>query len=202
MDNDKSSPFLLYSSHSEHNDLSTRKGRKGVIYVLYVSFLIPVLTLFSFWIEIWPQKVEADFRYGDEFNGGEVNLGDNEFIVIQNNTIAATPSYNEDALNSNNEVSTTRRMDVVLTAYSSTPWETDGNPYITASGTSVRDGIVANNLLPFGTKIKIPEIFGEKIFVVEDRMNSRKGYYHIDVWLPSYIEALNFGVKTTYIEIL
>jgi 3D (Asp-Asp-Asp) domain-containing protein len=50
--------------------------------------------------------------------------------------------------------------------------------------------------------VKIPELFGEKIFVVEDRMNQKKGYYHVDVWFPSYWEAKNFGVKRTYIEIL
>jgi 3D (Asp-Asp-Asp) domain-containing protein len=91
---------------------------------------------------------------------------------------------------------------VIVTAYSSTPWETWGDPFITAAGTTVRDGIVANNLLPFGTEVRIPELYGEEIFVVEDRMNSKKGYYHIDIWFPSYPEALSFGAKKTYIEVL
>jgi 3D (Asp-Asp-Asp) domain-containing protein len=94
------------------------------------------------------------------------------------------------------------KMNVVVTAYSSTVWETDDSPFITASNTYVRDGIIANNYLPFGTKVKLPEIYGDKIFVVEDRMSWKKSNYHIDIWFPSYSEAKEFGAKTTYIEIL
>jgi 3D (Asp-Asp-Asp) domain-containing protein len=95
-----------------------------------------------------------------------------------------------------------KTVNVVITAYSSSPWETDDNPFITASGEWVKDGIIANNLLPFGTKVRIPELYGDKIFVVEDRMHWRKGYYHVDIWFPSYWEALDFGTKRSYIEIL
>lgn len=95
-----------------------------------------------------------------------------------------------------------REMNVIVTAYSSTILETDESPYLTASGTHVKEGIVANNLLPFGTKIRMPKIFGDEIFIVEDRMNRKVGYYHIDVWFSSYLEAKSFGVKTTYIEVL
>lgn len=95
-----------------------------------------------------------------------------------------------------------QKIPVVITAYSSTVDQTDSDPFITAAGTWVRDGIIANNLLPFGTKIRIPEIYGDKIFVVEDRMHWSKSNYHIDIWFPSYWEALNFGVKRSYIEIL
>ena len=95
-----------------------------------------------------------------------------------------------------------RSLPVVVTAYSSTTWQTDDTPFITAAGTMVRDGIIANNLLPFGTKVRMPEIYGDKIFVVEDRMNSRKGFYHVDIWFPTYEEAKNFGAERTYIEVL
>ena len=94
------------------------------------------------------------------------------------------------------------KIKVVVTAYSSCPEETDDTPFITASGKSVADGVVANNLLPLGTKIRIPELYGDKVFVVEDRMNSKKSDYHVDIWLPSKTLALNFGVKTAEIEIL
>ncbi|HCC59705.1 MAG: hypothetical protein A2402_02825 [Candidatus Staskawiczbacteria bacterium RIFOXYC1_FULL_37_43] len=95
-----------------------------------------------------------------------------------------------------------KTIKVVVTAYSSCPEETDDTPFITASGKSVADGVVANNLLPLGTKIRIPELYGDKVFVVEDRMNSKKSDYHVDIWLPSKTLALNFGVKTAEIEIL
>ncbi|MDP1538605.1 MAG: 3D domain-containing protein [bacterium] len=103
---------------------------------------------------------------------------------------------------SNPEPKIIKKLRVVVTGYSSTEDQTDSEPFITAAGTQVREGIIANNLLPFGTKIKLPELYGENIFVVEDRMNWKKGYYHVDIWFPSYWEALNFGAKRTYIEVL
>ena len=96
----------------------------------------------------------------------------------------------------------TKKIKMVVTAYSSTPGQTDSTPFITASGENVADGIVANNMLPFGTKIRIPEVYGNKVFVVEDRMHQRKGKYHLDIWFPKYSQAKNFGAKITYIEVL
>ncbi|MEK7138345.1 MAG: hypothetical protein AAB787_02435 [Patescibacteria group bacterium] len=92
-------------------------------------------------------------------------------------------------------------LNLWVTAYSSTPEETDDTPFITASGSTVRDGIVATNLLPFGTKVMIPEHFGEKVFVVEDRMHSRKTN-NLDVWMPSKQEALKFGITEAKILVL
>lgn len=93
-------------------------------------------------------------------------------------------------------------MNVIVTAYSSTVMETDDTPFITACGEPVGDGIVANNYLPFGTQIRLPELFGDKIFVVKDRMHWKKGNYHIDIWFASRVEALAFGAQNTRIEIL
>ena len=95
-----------------------------------------------------------------------------------------------------------RKIKMIITAYSSTPDQTDSTPFITASNIMVRDGIVANNGLAFGTKVRIPEIFGNRIFVIEDRMHPRKGYYHLDIWKASREQALNFGVKKTIVEII
>lgn len=95
-----------------------------------------------------------------------------------------------------------RKVEMIITAYSSTAWQTDSTPFITATGTEVRDGVVANNMLPLGTEIRIPELYGNKVFVVEDRMNSRKSYYHLDIWFPEYSQAKEFGAKRTYVEIL
>ena len=95
-----------------------------------------------------------------------------------------------------------KTLKVVLTAYSSTPDQTDDTPFITASGKYVRDGIIANNLLPFGTKVRIPELYGDKVFTVEDRMNRRKSNYHFDIWMEDRPIALDFGVKTAEIEVL
>jgi 3D (Asp-Asp-Asp) domain-containing protein len=118
-----------------------------------------------------------------------------QIVVFQENSIFGIS-------NPNNPERELVKILAIVTAYSSTPWETDGDPHITASGTKVREGIVANNLLPFKTKIRIPEIFGDKIFIVEDRMSWEKDLHQFDIWFPDYWEALNFGVKKTYVEIL
>ena len=124
----------------------------------------------------------------------EQPLPSGELLIIQKNSLLpSSPLPIPKAV---------KRMKVIATAYSSTSCQTDDTPFITAANTWVRKGVVANNLLPFGTKIRIPELFGEKIFIVEDRMNPRMSYYRIDIWFPSYQEAKNFGVKTTDIEIL
>ncbi len=100
------------------------------------------------------------------------------------------------------EPKTVQRIKMIITAYSSTPCQTDSTPFITAAGTWVKDGIVANNFLDFGTKIRIPEIYGDKIFVVEDRMHWSKSYYQLDIWFPEYWQAKDFGAKRAYIEVL
>ncbi len=88
-----------------------------------------------------------------------------------------------------------------VTAYSSSVDETDSTPFITASGTKTRDGVVASNLFPIGAKIKIPELFGDKVLVVEDRMHNRFTD-RIDVWMPSKWSALRFGKQRAAVEIV
>lgn len=90
---------------------------------------------------------------------------------------------------------------VWITAYASVPEETDDDPFITASGHYVRDGVIASNFLPFGTKVRIPALFGSKIFTVEDRMN-KKFDTRVDIWMPTVIAALNFGIRRAQIVVL
>ncbi|OGY30672.1 MAG: hypothetical protein A3C02_02760 [Candidatus Andersenbacteria bacterium RIFCSPHIGHO2_02_FULL_45_11] len=88
---------------------------------------------------------------------------------------------------------------VTATAYSSTPEQTDSSPFITASGSHVRHGIIAANFLPLGTKIRL----GKEIYTVEDRMSKRyNGEYRIDIWMASLDAAQNFGSRTLLIEVI
>lgn len=89
---------------------------------------------------------------------------------------------------------------VPVTAYSSTPDQTDDTPFITASGSHVRDGVLAANFLPIGTRVKIPEVYGDKIFIVEDRMNAR---YHVraDIWMETREAAKKWGIKYVTLEV-
>lgn len=88
-----------------------------------------------------------------------------------------------------------------VTAYSSSRDQTDSSPFITANGTRVKDGIVACNFLAFGTKVRFPDLFGNKVFVVEDRM-APKNSHKIDVWFPNRSQALRFGIKKLKVEII
>lgn len=106
-----------------------------------------------------------------------------------------------DSLMGANQSVPPKTMSVVITGYSSTSDQTDDSPFITASNTKVRDGIVASNFLAFGTKVQIPEIYGDKVFTVEDRM-AKKHSDKIDIWFPERYLARQFGVKTAEVLIL
>lgn len=126
----------------------------------------------------------------------EENLAYFGFSVIQNDSVLAVRP-----LLTPKTYKPKKIYIVAATAYSSTPEQTDRTPFITASGIHVREGVIAANFLPFGTVIKIPELFGDKTFVVEDRMNTRY-WLNIDIWFPKKELAEEFGVKVVKIEIV
>lgn len=94
-----------------------------------------------------------------------------------------------------------RTMYIMVSAYNSEVGQTDDTPFITASNTHTRDGIVATNSLPFGTIVRFPDVYGDKEFVVEDRMNKRY-YYQMDIWMAEKPEAIKFGSQFLKMEIL
>jgi 3D (Asp-Asp-Asp) domain-containing protein len=168
--------------------LGISTSQEKSIFLITAAILIAVMLLFS----ACTQKAQANLAYGvweQAFIKGKLSfLGNNSLLPV------SSPS--------GPEFKVVRKIPVVITAYSSTPFETDDTPFVTAAGTRVRDGIIANNYFSFGTKVKIPELYGEKIFTVEDRMSWKKGNYQIDIWFPSHQEAEKFGAKRTFIEIL
>ena len=118
------------------------------------------------------------------------------FALIQNDSVLATRSPITPKT-----YKPKKTYVVAATGYSSTPEQTDSTPFITASGTHVRDGVIAANFLPIGTIIKIPELFGDKTFIVEDRMNSRY-WLNIDIWFSEKNLAKEFGLKVVKVEIV
>lgn len=98
---------------------------------------------------------------------------------------------------------------VIATAYSSEVAQTDDTPCITATGYDVCENYakygaantIASNFLPLHTIVKIPELYGDQVFVVRDRMNARYGYNRIDIWLPTRGQAVKFGAKKITLEI-
>lgn len=85
-----------------------------------------------------------------------------------------------------------------VTAYTSDPAETDDTPLTTASGQTVRKGIVANNCEEFGTLVKIQGV----IYEVQDRMNRRYGCERFDIWTEKKSDAYSWGVRTLSVTIL
>jgi len=85
-----------------------------------------------------------------------------------------------------------------FSAYNAEVGQTDNDPFTMASGKRVYEGAVANNCLSFGSKIKV----NGKTKIVEDRMNSRYGCDHFDIFMESKGEALKFGRKNLNYEIL
>lgn len=97
------------------------------------------------------------------------------------------------------------QMYVTSTAYSSEPAQTDDTPCITANGFDVCENnienVVAANFLKFGTKVKIPDLFGDRIFTVQDRMNTKYNK-RMDLWMTSKTRAKTYGIRYVKIEIV
>ncbi len=91
---------------------------------------------------------------------------------------------------------------VLATGYSSSVFETDDTPFITATNTRTRSGVLAlsRDLLRRFTP-GAPFSFGDRVhvsglgdFIVEDVMNAR-WTQRVDVWFPSRGEAIHFGLR-------
>ncbi|HEY5524087.1 MAG TPA: 3D domain-containing protein [Clostridium sp.] len=97
-----------------------------------------------------------------------------------------------------------------LTAYCNDPRCSDQWGSQTAMQTETRLGVIAApSNIPLGSKMYIPELENYKadgMFDVEDRGGAIKvkedGTYVIDVWVPTYEEAVKFGRKNTTIYLV
>lgn len=90
------------------------------------------------------------------------------------------------------------RFVAVITAYSSSPDETWGDPFITASGRRVAEGVVAcPRRLPFGTKVRI----GARTYTCWDRLHPKYDD-RFDIWKPSKEDALQFGRRRLLVEVM
>jgi len=167
---------------------------------LAVGFAVnPLYIQAGFWDVLSPfnaAKIMIKLKTNSENTLIEENLIYFNFSTVQNDSVLATRP-----IIAPKTYKPKKFYMVSATGYSSTPEQTDHTPFITASGIHVRDGVIAANFLPFGTIIKIPELFGNKTFVVEDRMHNRY-WFNIDIWFPEKNLAKEFGVKAVKIEIV
>jgi 3D (Asp-Asp-Asp) domain-containing protein len=143
------------------------------------------------------QTAEADVVFPQAANGETLQVVRNDteknVIVVPKGTDSASGTDDAPAV---------RVAYATITAYASIPGETDDSPFVTADGSHVADGIVAANWLKFGTRIRIPQLSGDKVYVVHDRMNKRYSD-RVDVWVPTVAQENAVGLRRNYkIEIL
>ena len=93
---------------------------------------------------------------------------------------------------------------LTVTAYSPRPQETDDTPFITASNSRVREGIVAvspdlyRQGWKFGRKVYV-ENYG--VYVIEDLMGKRTKK-HLDIFFDDTENALEFGKRKLRVYLL
>lgn len=169
-----------------------------------ISLNILAILMASGLMFILPVLAENKSAVMDEYSEYEEDKTEDRFLAFHNNTLSPFHTFSDEeelVVVEEREYRVARIHRTTITAYSSTVDQTDCTPFITASGSWVEDGIVAANFLPFNTKIRIPEYFGDKVFVVKDRMNRRHNN-RVDIWFSTRKEATNFGITQTDIEVL
>ncbi len=98
---------------------------------------------------------------------------------------------------------------VKATAYNSEVGQTDNSPFITATGTRVRPGVIALSrdllrIFPYGSRVTLQDkagLLNGRVFIVEDTMNVRMANT-IDIWMGSRAQALAWGSRTVRITAL
>jgi len=152
--------------------------KKTLIFVLSILII-------SFFPFAESTKGELTYENQETFGSSLVVTGGNSLISVSQPVF-----YNQP----------TQRMRAVITAYSSSPDETWGDPFIMASGRRVYEGAIACPAwLSFGT---IVEISGRQ-YVCEDRMNIRfRDSNRFDIWKTSKQAALTFGIQKAYVDVI
>ena len=185
------------------------------------SLILPILAIISITLySVFPQysviaKTNNDTKtkisQNTLFDSRDFNYPRKSIIVVQENSLLSQSSHEKIEIikkerpqkfigpRENTKIVPKKKMRVLATAYSSTVDQCDSTPFITANGTHVHDGTIAANFLKFGTKVKFPALYGDKIFTVEDRMKSNT---KVDLWFPTRQEAKSFGARRIEMEIL
>jgi 3D (Asp-Asp-Asp) domain-containing protein len=176
----------------------------------YIAFLALIGVIFSFCFSQYSLTASSNFQpVQDEITEEiEKNAEDKAYLSVfygnaliqSNNPITIKSKKKVEKIVINPQMPG-KIISVFATAYSSTVDQCDSSPFITASGTRVHDGTLAANFLRFGTRVKFPELYGEKIFIVEDRMKP-SSLQKVDLWFPIRNEAIVFGAKRTKMVVL
>lgn len=185
-----------------------RKNQKRFISLKQAKKIVIILVfIFCFDFLMFPVPAMAD-QAVEEANLGQEQavLAENavEQAIIEQQAIEKEPVF-INQLPKNNDLKVERNSYRIITAYNSEVGQCDNSPCTTANGFNVCEhGIedsIAANFLPFGAKVRLLELFGERVFIVRDRMNARFPD-RVDVWMINKAQAKHFGVKYAKVEIL
>lgn len=160
-------------------------------------------------------------KYQENYNLENTNIKEDSDAVKENtktssNTVHDTPIEPEEGKTKSTKAQDKQKpigkpVKAELTAYCNDPRCTgQSKKSLTAMQTETRLGVIAApSNIPLGSKIYIPELKTYKadgMFNVEDRGGAIKvkkdGTYVIDVWVPTYEEAIKFGRKYTTIYLV
>ncbi|MFH0923860.1 MAG: hypothetical protein V1825_03955 [Candidatus Falkowbacteria bacterium] len=181
-----------------------RKNHKKIISLKQAKKLVILLVfVFLFDVLLFPMPVLAS----DLAEDSSFNIETEAISLFQENSFNEVNNALLDAnrLPENSSWQIEWSGSYTITAYNSEVGQCDDSPCITANGFDVCDhGIedtIAANFLPFGAKVRIPELYGDKVFIVRDKMNKRYPN-RVDIWMIEKQDAKQFGVKFAKIEVL
>jgi len=174
------------------------KKAKNIVIAIFVVFV------FNFFLFPMPALANNCFEI-EEINKESIVIKSNRLGNIADGAVILDYNEPENNLPINDSWKVKNITIRKITAYNSEVAQCDDSPCITANGFNVcehgKEDTIAANFLKFGTKVKIPELFGDNVFIVRDRMNNRYSD-RVDVWMLDKQDAKKFGVKITKIEIL
>lgn len=189
------SEFPIFRKNSIIPTLLADKVIILLVVILFTDFVLFPVPILASTVEPETKKtaLELEISEGIEF----VNN------IINNNNNPEFP--NKLPKNSEKKIVVKKTGKYEMTAYTSEVAQCDASPCITANGFNVcKHGIedtVAANFLKFGTKVRIPELYGDRVFIVRDRMN-RRYTDRVDIWMKDKKQAIKFGFKVAKIEVL
>jgi len=149
-------------------------------------------------------QVSLQGKKADNSLAKETATDDNDEHQVKIDTSLVNKDSSEETEDSAQNYQVNREVVTTVTAYNPLPEQTDGSPCITANGLDVckeEVNVIAANWLPFGTKVQIPDYFGDKVFEVNDRMSSRYNN-RVDVLMYDLEEAKKFGKRRLRVVVL
>ena len=182
-----------------------------------IIILIIIACVFQFVLFYAPALADEAVKQAKAQTNEDDMLISNEIIVkdleidkmVQSNASSTIPTITletkDQLASSTPKYKVIRTSTHTMTAYNSEPGQTDNSPCITANGFNVckhgEEDTIAANFLKFGTKVMIPELFGDRVFTVRDRMN-KKHPNRVDIWMKNRPDAMKFGVKVAKIQVI